>query len=145
MPTAAQSQQPVLDAIGDLPEHLDRDYDLLGLLKEEVDKSGELYLKVALWKVLLRICQHGEDLLEPNNPAGREAAKQMLVKMMGHSESLMAEGALEGGLDQKKHGTTERIVRENIQWMREKLVLLEASLTESRKDFILKAFSGGTA
>lgn len=129
---------PVADA---LPEQIARDFNVTAFLKQEVDKSGELYLKVALWKVLLRLPQHLADSA-PARPApeARDYLRRMLVSLMAQSEELIAEGVAQGGLDEVKHGVSEPVVRENIQWLREKLVLLELELTEARKNAILSAF-----
>jgi len=142
MNAAATVTDPPSAESSQIPEQVARDFDITEFLREEVNKSGELYLKVALWKVLLRLPQHYEDF-GPANPQGKEFRKQMLVSLMADSEALIREGAAAGGLDQKRHGVTEKIIRENIQWMREKLVLLELNLTEARKKSILTAFSIG--
>ncbi len=125
-------------------DHILRDFGILDFLKDEVDKSGELYLKVALWKVLIRIPQHCADISDGDD-SPNELLKQMLVSLMAYSEKLLSEGSESGGLDLIRHGVTEQVIRENIQWMREKFLLLEMSLTQPRKEFILSVLTGGKA
>ena len=126
-----------------LPDFLAKDFGILELLKEEVEKSGDLYLRVALWKVLLRLPQHCDDIVKYGNSEGIERVKQMLTGVICYSDRLISAAEEEGGLDLKKHGTTEKIVRENINWMRDKFVALELNLTPRRREQILSAFSGG--
>ena len=125
------------------PEPISRDFDIIRYLTEEVDKSGELYLKVALWKVLLRLPQHFADLaVDIAHPEVAERMKQTYVRLMAQSEDLIREGEAEGGLDARKHGISEKDVRANIQWLREKFLQLELEpqLHPARKTAILSVF-----
>ena len=144
-PVVAKRQQTPSQGPANLPAQVARDFNFLNLLKEEVNKSGELYLKVALWKVYLRLPQHCEDLFELDADEGRLLVKKMTAMLLAYCENLISEGEKVGGLDQQKHGVTESIVRDNMLWLREKLVLMEIEpgLQPSRKEHILNAFSGG--
>lgn len=138
MTTAAVSQRDLAD------EH-SNELRILEFLKDEVDKSGELYLKVALWKVLLKCLQHYFDSADLGAAEAKETLRGMYFRVIFYSEALIEEGAKRGGLDEQKHGVSEKVVRENMAWLREKLVLQKLELTESRRVAILAVFGSEAA
>ena len=139
--SAQQLAKKPQHAVPLLPENIAKDFGIVDLLQEEVNKSGELYLKVAFWRVLLRLPQHCADMVPHGAPGTAEGTKTILARLLAYSEMLILEGKEEGGLSKEKHGVTEQTIRENIQWLREKLVVLELQLTEARKKNILHSFS----
>jgi hypothetical protein len=124
------------------PDYIAREFDVIGLLQDELKKSGDLYLKVALWKVLMRVVQHVEDLVDPSSPASLEILNRLLVRLLSYSEMLLRESSNEGGLDQQKHGTNEAVVMANIKWLREKVAIWEMDITEDRRNDILGTIFG---
>jgi hypothetical protein len=48
-----------------------------------------------------------------------------------------------GGLDKEKVGVSVEDVRANMEWLHEKLMLLDTKIFPQRRDLLLKALDGG--
>jgi hypothetical protein len=144
------ASEPVGEAKSGSPEmpewlsSLKSDAHVLTLVSEAVSESGDFHLRVVFWGVLLKIIQKFQNELVMAGDQ-KDSQRYDCLKQMIHQGLMVSDDLLRNptGLNKEKVGISVEDVRVNVEWLHEKLMLLDTKILPQRRDFLLKALAGG--